>query len=93
MNKKLIEPLGDRVAIIPDQPKKESPGGFIIPDSAVEKPKSGKIYSIGDDPKITLREGDNVLYGRVTGTEISVSGQVFVIMRQADVLCKINSDE
>ena len=87
-----ITPIGDRVVITPDPPQKETAVGFIIPDSSVEKPKSGKVLSVGEHPTITLKEGDQVLYGKISGTEVQIDGQPYIIMRQADVLCKIENN-
>lgn len=82
-----ITPIGDRIAIMPDAPEKKA--GFQVDVSQMEKPLQGTVCSVGESPLITLKPEDTVLYGKNTGTEIVVKGQRYVIMRQADVLCKL----
>lgn len=72
-----IKPLADRVLVLP-APAEEKVGGIIIPDTAKEKPQRGKVIAVGngtkDDP-MTLKEGDEVLYGKYAGTEIENEGE------------------
>ena len=73
-------------------PAEEKVGGIIIPDTAKEKPLNGKIVAVGEgtkDEKMILKEGDNVLYGKYSGTEIELDGEKYLMMRQSDVLAII----
>lgn len=86
-----IQPLADRVLVLP-APAEEKVGGIIIPDTAKEKPLNGKIVAVGEgtkDEKMILKEGDNVLYGKYSGTEIELDGEKYLMMRQNDVLAII----
>ncbi len=86
-----IQPLADRVLVLP-APAEEKVGGIIIPDTAKEKPLNGKILAVGEgtkDEKMILKEGDNVLYGKYSGTEIELDGEKYLMMRQSDVLAII----
>ena len=83
-----IRPLADRVLVAPDAAEEKTASGIIIPDSAKEKPQRGKVIAVGngkkDDP-ITVQVGDSVLYGKYSGTEITVEGKDFLIMRESDI--------
>ena len=87
-----IRPLADRVIIEPSAAEEKTAGGIIIPDTAKEKPQKGTVVAVGpgkkDDPT-TLKVGDTVLYGKYSGTEVSISGKDLLIMREADVLAVI----
>ena len=83
-----IKPLADRVLVLP-APAEEKIGGIIIPDTAKEKPLHGIVKSAGNgtkDEEMILKEGDEVLYGKYSGTEIELEGTKYLIMRQSDVL-------
>ena len=84
-----IRPLADRVLVMPAKTE-EKIGGIIIPDTASkEKPTQGVIVAVGNgtkDEPMTLKAGDNVLYGKYAGTEIELEGEKYLIMRQSDVL-------
>lgn len=87
-----IKPLADRVLIKPVAAEEKTIGGIIIPDSAKEKPAKGEVVSVGTgtkDEQMTLTEGDIVLYGKYSGTEIEHEGEKYLIMRQSDVLAVI----
>ena len=87
-----IKPLADRVLIEP-APAEEKVGGIIIPDTAKEKPLHGKVVAVGNgtkDEEMILKEGDEVLYGKYSGTELEFEGNKYLIMRQSDVLAVIN---
>jgi chaperonin GroES len=89
MTKVNIKPLADRVIIEPAQAEQKTAGGIIIPDTAKEKPQRGKVVSVGPgkkDEPMTLKEGDVVLYGKYAGTEISIEGKDYLIMRESDVV-------
>ena len=86
-----IKPLADRVLVLP-APAEEKIGGIIIPDNAKEKPLRGKIIATGKgtkDEEMILKEGDEVLYGKYSGTELELEGTKYLMMRQSDVLAVI----
>ena len=86
-----IKPLADRVLVLPAQAE-EKVGGIIIPDTAKEKPQHGTIVAAGNgtkDEEMFLKEGDEVLYGKYSGTELEVEGTKYLIMRQSDVLAVV----
>jgi len=83
-----IKPLGDRVLVKP-APAEEKVGGIIIPDTAKEKPLHGTIIAAGKgtkDEEMQLKTGDEVLYGKYSGTELELEGEKYLMMRQSDVL-------
>lgn len=92
-----LKPLGDRVVIEPAEEKEKTKGGIVIPDTAKEKPQEGKIIAVGEGRKtdegkaipLSLKVGDKVLYGKYSGTEISIDGEDYLIMREDDVLAVI----
>jgi len=86
-----IKPLADRVLVLPAQAE-EKVGGIIIPDTAKEKPQRGKVVAAGQgtkDEAMVLKEGDEVLYGKYSGTELQYEGTKYLIMRQSDVLAVV----
>jgi len=86
-----IKPLGDRVLVSP-APAEEKIGGIIIPDTAKEKPLRGTVVAVGKgtkDEEMLLKEGDQVLYGKYSGTELELEGVKYLMMRQSDVLAVI----
>ena len=86
-----IKPLADRVLVLPGQAE-EKVGGIIIPDTAKEKPQHGTIVAAGNgtkDEEMILKEGDEILYGKYSGTELEVEGTKYLIMRQSDVLAVV----
>ena len=87
-----IKPLADRVLILPAPVEEKTIGGIIIPDSAKEKPLRGEVIAVGNgtkDEEMILKAGDQVLYGKYTGTELDLDGTKYLIMRQSDVLAII----
>jgi len=88
-----LTPLYDRVIVKPSAAEEKTQGGLIIPDSAKEKPQRGEIIAVGsgkmgEDGKTTplsVKVGDNVLYGKYSGTEITVDGVDYLIMRESDI--------
>ena len=83
-----IRPLADRVLVLP-APAEEKVGSNNIPDTAKEKPLHGKIVATGNgtkDEEMILNEGDEVLYGKYSGTELEFEGTKYLMMRQSDVL-------
>ena len=87
-----IKPLADRVLIEPKEAETKTASGLFIPDTAKEKPQEGKVLAVGSgkkDEPMELKAGDKVLYGKYAGTEITVDGKSYMIMRQSDVLAVI----
>ena len=87
-----IRPLADRVLILPQPAEEKTIGGIIIPDTAKEKPLQGKIVAVGNgtkDEEMVVKQGDNVLYGKYSGTEVEFDGVKYLIMRQSDILAII----
>ena len=88
-----MKPLADRVVIKPAQAEEKTKGGIILPDTAKEKPVVGEVVAVGpgkvtDDGKKVAPEvkvGDKVLYGKYSGTEVTVEGEEYLIMREADI--------
>lgn len=84
-----IRPLADRVLILPAPAEEKTIGGIIIPDTAKEKPLKGEVIAAGNgtkDEEMVLKAGDQVLYGKYSGTEVELEGTKYLIMRQSDVL-------
>ena len=90
MAKKLsITPLHDRVIVKPAAAEEKTAGGIIIPDTAKEKPQRGSVLAAGPgkkDEPVTVKTGDIVLYGKYAGTEITIDGEEYLIMRESDIL-------
>ncbi|MGK7389464.1 MAG: co-chaperone GroES [Candidatus Cyclobacteriaceae bacterium M2_1C_046] len=89
MSKLNIKPLADRVLVEAAAAEEKTASGIIIPDSAKEKPQRGKVVAVGagkKDEPITVKEGDEVLYGKYAGTEITIEGKDYLIMRESDIL-------
>lgn len=87
-----VKPLADRVLVLPAQAE-EKVGGIIIPDTAKEKPQHGKVVATGNgtkDEEMVLKEGDEILYGKYSGTGLEFDGTKYLIMRQSDVLAVVN---
>ena len=87
-----VTPLADRVLVRPVAAETTTASGFIIPDSAKEKPLKGEVLAVGQgtkDEQMVLNTGDQVLYGKYAGTEIEIDGEKLLIMRQSDVLAII----
>ena len=92
-----IKPLSDRVVIKPADPDEKVQGGIIIPDTAKEKPQKGKIVAVGPGKVSdagqtiapTVKVGDVVLYGKYSGTEVTIDNEDYLIVRESDVLAII----
>jgi chaperonin GroES len=92
MSKLSIRPLADRVVVEPAPAEEKTAGGIIIPDTAKEKPQRGTIVAVGTgkkDEPLTVQVGDAVLYGKYSGTEITIDGKDYLIMREADIYAVI----
>ena len=92
-----VKPLADRVVVKPLEEAEQMRGGLYIPDTAKEKPQQGEIVAVGqgkvtDDGKridMELKVGDKVLYGKYSGTEVTLDDAQYLILREADVLAVI----
>jgi chaperonin GroES len=88
-----LKPLADRVVIKPSPAEEKTKGGIILPDTAKEKPVVGEVVAVGpgkvteDGKKVApeVKVGDKVLYGKYSGTEVTVEGTEYLIMREADI--------
>ncbi|MCP4694073.1 MAG: co-chaperone GroES [Desulfobacterales bacterium] len=89
-----LKPLQDRVLVQRVEEETKTKGGIIIPDSAKEKPAEGKVVAVGDGKvaddgsriELQLKEGDRILFGKYSGTEVKIEGEEYLIMREDDVL-------
>ena len=87
-----VKPLADRVLVEPAAAEQKTAGGIIIPDTAKEKPQKGTVVAVGNgkkDEPLTVKIGDQVLYGKYSGTEINFEGKDYLIMRESDILAII----
>lgn len=92
MGKVSLKPLADRVIVEAAAAEEKTAGGIIIADTAKEKPQRGKVVAVGTgkkDEPLTVKVGDTVLYGKYAGTEITVEGKEFLIMRESDIFAVI----
>lgn len=83
-----VRPLADRVLVQAAAAEVKTSGGIIIPDTAKEKPQKGKIIAVGNgkpDEPMTVKKGDTVLYGKYSGTEITIDGLEYLIMKESDI--------
>ncbi len=83
-----VKPLADRVLVEAAPAEEKTAFGIIIPDTAKEKPQKGIVIAVGPgkkDEPLTVKTGDTVLYGKYAGTEITVDGKEYLIMREADI--------
>jgi chaperonin GroES len=83
-----IKPIGDRVVVEAAPAEEKTASGIIIPDTAKEKPQRGTVVAVGDgkkDEPLTVKAGDQVLYGKYAGTEITYEGREYLIMRESDI--------
>ncbi len=88
MSKVKIQPLADRVLVEAAAAEEKTASGIIIPDTAKEKPQKGKVIAVGTgkkDEPLTVKAGDEILYGKYAGTEISIDGKEYLIMRESDI--------
>lgn len=92
-----IKPLSDRVVVKPLEPIEKTKGGIYVPDTAKEKPQEGEIFAVGPgrttdegkQVKIEVKVGDKVLYGKYSGTEVTINEEEYLIMRESDILAII----
>ena len=83
-----IQPIDDRLLIQPVEEEEQRVGNIIIPDTAKEKPRMGKVIAVGTDEDIkeTFKEGDRVLFAKYAGDEIKIQGTEYLIVQRSDVL-------
>lgn len=90
-----IKPLADRVLVKPVDPKEVKKSGIIIPDTAKEKPQEGEVIAVGkgrlneqsgEQIAMEVKKGDRVLYGKYSGTEITIDDEEYLILRESDIL-------
>jgi chaperonin GroES len=88
-----IKPIGDRVVIRPEAAEEKTESGLYIPDTAKEKPQRGTVVSVGPGRvengariDMSVGTGDKVLYGKYSGTEITIDGEDLLIVRESDIL-------
>ena len=94
-----LKPLADRIVVKRLEAQDKTKSGLVLPDSAKEKPQEGKVISVGtgrllDDGTIKsleIKSGDRVLYGKYSGTEVSLEGEEYLILREEDVLAVVQS--
>jgi chaperonin GroES len=88
MAKITFKPNEDRVLVEAAAAEVKTASGLFIPDTAKEKPQKGKVIAIGDgikDKPVTVKVGDNILYGKYSGTELTIDGKEYLIMRNSDI--------
>lgn len=94
-----VRPLADRVVVEPLEETEEMRGGLYIPDTAKEKPQQGSVVAVGpgrltdegERIEVELKVGDRVLYGKYSGTEVTLDGRDLLIVRESDVLAVLES--
>ena len=92
-----VKPLSDRIVVIPEPAVEKTASGIILPDTAQDKPQMGTVMAVGpgkasdsgDLISMALKKGDKVLYGKYSGTEITVDGDDVLIMRESDILATL----
>tara|TARA_B100001142_G_scaffold52340_1_gene50147 strand:- start:38045 stop:38329 length:285 start_codon:yes stop_codon:yes gene_type:complete len=92
-----LKPLSDRIVVKAHEAEEKTASGIILPDTAKEKPQMGEVIAVGPGKlnengtlnKMTLKKGDKVLYGKYSGSEVSIEGQDLMIMRESDILATL----
>ncbi|MCF7796358.1 MAG: co-chaperone GroES [Candidatus Marinimicrobia bacterium] len=86
-----IQPLDDRVLVEPAAEEEKTASGIIIPDTAKEKPRRGKVVAVGNDEELQglLKVNDEVLYGKYAGDELQYDGKDYLILSRSDILAKL----
>jgi chaperonin GroES len=93
-----LKPLGDRLIVKPVEEEETTASGIVLPDTAKEKPQKGKVIAVGDGSvaedgsrrPLDVAEGDEVLYSKYGGTEVTVEGDELLVLRESDVLAKVS---
>ena len=98
MAKKIkVRPLDDRVIVSPKEAEEVTAGGIVLPDTAKEKPQRGAVVAVGpgrlldsgERGELSIKEGDEVIYGKYGGSDIEVDGGEYKILRESDILAKV----
>ena len=92
-----LKPLGDRLVIKSLEPEAKTKSGLVLPDTAREKPQEGKVIAVGSGKLLEdgtvqplhVKTGDRILYGKYAGTEVDLSGEEYLILREEDVLAVV----
>jgi chaperonin GroES len=92
-----VRPLDDRVVVEPLEAEEKTTGGILLPDSAKQKPQRGRVVAVGpgklrdngERSALSVQKGDEVLYGRYSGSDVEVDGREVKIMRESDILAKV----
>jgi len=92
-----LKPLDDRIVVEPVEAEEKTAGGIVLPDTAKEKPQRGKVLAVGPGKlldngqraEISVAVGDEVIYGKYSGSEVEVDGRELKILRESDVLAKV----
>jgi chaperonin GroES len=91
-----LKPLGDRLIVRAVEEEETTASGIVLPDTAKEKPQKGEVLAVGDGPiedgerrPLDVAEGDTVLYSKYGGTEVTVDGEDLLVLRESDVLAKV----
>jgi chaperonin GroES len=92
-----LKPLGDRLIVRPVEEEETTASGIVLPDTAKEKPQKGKVLAVGDGKRdddgkrvpLDVTDGDEVLYSKYGGTDIIVEGEDLLVLRESDVLAKV----
>jgi len=93
-----IKPLGDKVLVKRLEAEEKTAGGIVLPDTAKEKPKQGKVIALGDGVQLEsgekapfqVKKGDTVLFGSFAGTEVTIDGEEYILMSEDDILAIIS---
>ena len=93
-----LKPLGDRIVAKALEAQDKTKSGIIVPDSAKEKPQEAKVIAVGTGrllengtvKALEIKTGDRILYGKYSGTEVSIEGQEYLILREEDVLATVH---
>jgi chaperonin GroES len=93
-----IQPLGNRLVVEPIEEEEITAGGIVLPETAKEKPQKGIVLAVGPGERndegeympLEVKEGDRVLFAKYSGTEVKYDGKKLLIMRESDILAKIN---
>jgi len=100
VNHMKLKPLGDRLIVRAIEEEETTASGIVLPDTAKEKPQKGKVIAAGDGKvnedtgkrtPLDVKEGDEVLYSKYGGTEIKIDGEDLLVLRESDVLAKVES--
>ena len=92
-----LKPLDDRVVVEPVEAEEMTAGGIVLPDTAREKPQRGTVLAVGPGKLLdagkrsapSVKAGDTVLFGKYSGTEVKIKGEEYLIMRESDILARI----